>query len=39
MLAFVAHASYKTRFKKVWSFVVMAASEDFLHLTTILCMK
>ncbi len=36
MLAFAAHTSYQKRFNKVLSFVVMGASEDFLHLTTVM---
>ncbi len=35
MLVFAAHTSYQKRFNKVLSFVVMGASEDFLHLTTV----
>ncbi len=35
MLAFAAHTSYQKRFNKVLSFVVMGASEDFLHVTTV----
>ncbi len=35
MPAFAAHTSYQKRFNKVLSFVVMGASEDFLHLTTV----
>ncbi len=31
--------SYQKRFDKVLSFVVMGASEDLLHLNTLLCMK
>ncbi len=31
MLAFAAHASYQKRLNNVLSFVVMGASEDFLH--------
>ncbi len=34
MIAFAAHTSYQKRFSKVWSFVVVGASEDFLHLTS-----
>ncbi len=39
MLVFAAHTSYQKRFNKVLSFVVMGASEYFLHLTTMSCMK
>ncbi len=35
MLAFAAHTSYQKRFNKVLSLVVVSASEDFLHLTTV----
>ncbi len=37
-ITFAAHTCQK-RFNKVLSFVVMGASEDFLHLMTMLCMK
>ncbi len=37
MLVFAVHTSYQKRSNKVLSFVVMGASEDFLHLTTKLC--
>ncbi len=39
MIAFAAHTSYEKRLDKVLSFVVMGASEDFLHLTNMSCMK
>ncbi len=39
MIAFAAHATYQKRLNKVLSFVVMGASEDFLYLTNMLCMK
>ncbi len=39
MMAFAAHASYQKKFNKVLSFVVMGASEDFLHITYMSCMK
>ncbi len=35
MIAFGAHTCYQKRFNKVLYFVVMGASEDFLHLTTV----
>ncbi len=35
MLVFAAHTSYQKRFNKVLSCVVMGASQDFLHLTTV----
>ncbi len=31
---FAAHTSYQKRFNKLFSFIVMGASEYFLHLTT-----
>ncbi len=36
MITFAAHTSYQKRFNNVSSFVVMGASEDLLHLTTML---
>ncbi len=39
MIAFAAHTSYQKRFNKLLSFVVMGASDDFLHLTNMSCMK
>ncbi len=38
-IAFAVHTSYQKSFNKVMCFVVMGASEDFLDLTTMLCMK
>ncbi len=34
MIAFAAHTPYQKMLNSVLSFVVMGASEDFLHLTT-----
>ncbi len=39
MIAFAAQTSYQKKLNKVLSFVVMGASEDFLHLMTMSCMK